>query len=90
MAKSVETEHTVAELSDWLMVESSDSVSLVKRLIRRPEGCESKKDMGREETLFSSLLCMALEAAKEPLAMVKALPPSRQMDTAAKREYMIK
>ena len=44
--KNVDTPHTVAELRDWLMVESRDSVSLVNLLISLPAGWESKKTWG--------------------------------------------
>ena len=86
MANRVDTRHTVAELRDWVMVESRDSVSRVNLLISLPEGCESKKDIGREDTLFSRLECIAFEAAKDPFAMQKDLRPRKQIEVAASRE----
>ena len=46
--KNVDTPHTVAELRDWLMVESRDSVSLVNLLISLPSAqCTLDYILGR-------------------------------------------
>mmetsp|Transcript_7922 Transcript_7922/g.23676 ORF Transcript_7922/g.23676 Transcript_7922/m.23676 type:complete len:100 (+) Transcript_7922:2660-2959(+) len=84
--KNVDTPHTVAELRDWLMVESRDSVSLVNLLISLPAGWESKKDMGSDPTLLRSPECIALEAAKAPLAIVKDLKPKKHREDMASSE----
>mmetsp|Transcript_12736 Transcript_12736/g.31198 ORF Transcript_12736/g.31198 Transcript_12736/m.31198 type:complete len:360 (-) Transcript_12736:1896-2975(-) len=51
-------------------VTSTLSVSLVRRLSRRPVGCESKNDMGSRTTLDSSCACRRLDAEMAPAMVI--------------------
>ena len=85
-AKNAEMKHTVAELSDWPMVLSTLSMSRVNRLMSLPDGCESKNDIGSDDTFLSRRMCILRDARTVPLARLNALRKRNTIDSNAMSE----